>query len=313
MITRRQIRIKVLQALYAFYQDAQVDMRKSIKDLDKNMQRIYELYTYELLSLVEIHKFAEDRMERNKLKHLPTAEDLQPNTRFIDNRVLQLLANSRGLAALQDKYKASWADNREIFRKSYLAFAETPEFLNFMSAPEVSFSDEKALVKHLYGFACLENEDMGQFYEEKNIFWSDDLHDVQMMVLKTLKNIKEHSDESFAMVPLFKDEDDAIFGETLFQKTILHNDQFENMIADAAKNWDVERIAFIDQILMKMALAELIYFPEVPIRVTLNEVIEISKNYSTPKSSKFINGILDKLSIKLQADKTIQKVGRGLL
>lgn len=313
MITRRQIRIKVLQALYAFYQDAQVDMKKSVRDLDKNMQRIYELYTYELLAIVELHKFAADRIERNKVKHLPTPDDLQPNTRFVENRVLNLLAESRGIAALQHKYKASWFESKEIFRKAYLAFAETPEFIAYMQAEEASFSADKSLVKQLYGFACLENEDMGQFYEEKNIYWSDDLHDVQMMVLKTLKSIKVDSDVTFPMVPLFKDEDDANFGEVLFQKTILNNDLYENLIADAARNWDVERIAFIDQILMKMALAELIHFEEVPVRVTLNEVIEISKAYSTPKSSKFINGILDKLIVKLQADKTIVKVGRGLL
>ncbi|MCH8554945.1 MAG: transcription antitermination factor NusB [Schleiferiaceae bacterium] len=313
MVTRRQIRIKVMQALYAYFQSDTKDMSKSLRDLDRNLERITELYAYELKALTEIHRFAQERIEKNKVKHLPSAEDLNPNTRFVENRVLLLLNESAGLNALCDKYKVSWGEQRSIFRNAFLNFCETDYFSNYLALETVSFSDEKTLVKQLYAVACAENEDVHQFYEEKNSFWIDDLHDVQMMVVKTLKSIKADSDNYFSLQPLFKDTEDREFGEALLRKTISNSDGYAEYIKDMAKNWEMDRMAFMDVILMRMAITEFLFFNEIPLKVTLDEYIELAKMYSTPKSGKFINGVLDKLVTRFQTESKINKVGRGLL
>jgi N utilization substance protein B len=313
MITRRQIRIKVMQALYAYYQDEQKDLAKSLLALEKNLKATYELYAYELAALNELHNFAAERIQKKLNKMLPTEEDLNPNMRFVDNPVLKTLTNSLAMETLYKQYKVNWSDAKELFRKAFLDFMETPEYISYMSEASPTFADHRNVIQSLYGYCCLENEEVHQFYEERNLFWADDLHDVQMMVGKTIKGIKEGEDAGLKLVPLFKDDEDREFGALLFRKTVQHAQTFDARIGDTTSNWEMDRIAFVDLILMRMALAELVSFQEIPVRVTLNEYIELSKLYSTPKSSKFINGVLDKLVIKFDEEKLFIKIGRGLL
>jgi N utilization substance protein B len=313
MISRRQIRIKAMQALYGYFQDDNKDLARCISILDKNLRATYELYVHELVAIEALHGFAKERIEKNLNKMLPTDADLNPNRRFIENPVLLQLFESQVFEAAKKQYKSSWADHADLIRKAFLDFSETPTFISYMAAPEVSFAEHKDLVKQLYGFCCVGNESMYQVYEAKNIFWADDLHDVQMMVNKTLKSIKEGMEKPLALMPLFKDDEDREFGPLLLRKTIQHASMFEKLISEATQNWEMDRIALMDLIFMRMALAEVITFQEIPVRVSLNEYIELSKLYSTPKSGKFINGVLDKLVAKLEADQQFVKIGRGLL
>ncbi len=261
----------------------------------------------------EIHLAAEERLELAKQKLRPTEEDLNPNRAFVDNKVLLLLKENVRLNAMLEEKHISWSEYRDQFKKIFNRIREDDQYLRFMHLPNRTFGDDKKIVKYLYATYICENEFFHQFYEDLYIHWADDLDAAQMMTTKTIKTFKETSDEFHPLVKLFKDKDDETFGQILFRKVVNNNAEYEKLIGERTKNWEADRIAIIDNLLMKMALAELTEFEEIPIKVTLNEYIELSKQYSTPKSANFVNGVLDKLVNDLKETNRIKKVGRGLL
>lgn len=340
MLTRRHIRIKVLQALYGFSQTSEPDLVFSLKELDQSLKRIYELYLYELRILTEMHRLAEERIETNRNKFRPTQEDLNPNTKWVDNRVLQVLAKNEHLQRVFEDYKVHWGEHRDILIKVYKDFRESDVYKRYMESGSSSLKEDKQVLKIFYAEFITQNETLHQLYEDLNMHWADDLDAAQMMVTKTIKSFQEVEGQVYSkisvpegeeaasaadlpdgydvlknkvVVDLYKDEDDAAFGQKLLRHTVNESDENEKLISAKTKNWDTDRIASIDILLMKMALSELVHFEEIPVKVTLNEYIDLSKEYSTPKSGQFINGILDKLVAQLRDEKRIVKVGRGLL
>jgi len=313
MLARRHIRIKVLQALYGFFSDDNSDIKAATRNLDRSLDRIYELYIYDLSTLKEILRAAEERIEIARQKLRPTPEDIQPNLTFVQNKVLRLIDDNIDLFNAQEKYHINWGEYREQFKKIVNRFREDREFLRYMTLPNRSFKDEKQIVKYLYSEYVCNNEFFHQFYEDAFLHWADDLDAAQMMTTKTLKTMDEKSDATHPLVKLYKDNDDEEFGGLLFRKVIANNNRYTAWIAEKTQNWETDRIATIDFLLMKMALAEFVEFEEIPIKVSLNEYIELSKEYSTPKSAPFINGVLDKLVADLKENGTIKKIGRGLL
>jgi N utilization substance protein B len=313
MLSRRHIRIKVLQALYAFYRDDEPDAAIAIKNLNHSLQRIYDLYLHDISSIKQILLVAEERIENAPTKLQPSAEDLNPNLAFVQNRVLQLIKKNVRLNDLLEKKGIGWRGYHDQFKKIFARVRDDQQYLRFMNLPARSFADEKKIVKYIYASYICENEFLHQYYEDEYIHWADDLDAAQMMTTKTLKTMKQTSDAYHPLVKLFKDKDDEDFGPTLFRKVVNHNDEYERLISERTKNWEADRIAIIDNLLMKMAIAEFMEFQEIPIKVTLNEYIELSKQYSTPKSANFVNGVLDKLVIDLKEKNSIVKVGRGLL
>jgi N utilization substance protein B len=313
MLSRRHIRIKVLQALYQYTQEESAQMSMSEKKLVNSIGHIYDLYLHELKCLTDILRIAEDQIEQKRNRKLPTEEDLNPNLKFINNRFLEWLdANPSYLKSIQDK-KISWGDNRDIFKKIYKEFQETEDFKEYMSSTQNSVDEDKKIIKALYGKHLVHNETIHQLYEEKDLYWSDDLDAAQMMVAKTIKAFGKNVSGSGSLPALLKDSSDMDFARTLFKQRVIESDRFEKLIREKAENWEMERIAMLDILLMKMALTEMINFKEVPVKVSLNEYIELSKEYSTPKSGNFINGILDKLKVELSETGEIKKIGRGLL
>ncbi len=319
MLSRRFLRIKVMQAVYAFQQDGPESINAGEKQLLVSLEKLYELFIHQLSFLIELSDFARRRIEEGKLKYLPTMEDLDPNNRFIENKFLYQLANNRDFVRKTDSYKINWADEEDIVRKCYNQMKELEEYQSYMAKEQVGYTEEKQVVEAVFAKIVAASDTLRSYFEEKSLYWSDDFETSVMMVLKTLKSYKESWDEYTSLPTLLKDEKDAggsedlAFVKKLYRNTIMHDEEYSLEISQHADNWDIERIALMDTILLKMALSELVNFPSIPVKVTLNEYIELSKNYSTPKSKVFINGILDKLITEYRVSGKIAKAGRGLL
>jgi len=314
MLNRRHLRVKVLQSLYAYYQSEEVNFHKTERELLDAVEKIYDLYIYLLLSFSELTAVSSRRIDENKKKIRPSEEELSPNTKFIDNVIIKVLDDSKELRSISESRKVNWVgdDVQEMFRKMYLHIRDSETFFEFMNNGEVGFEEDRQFALSLFKVEIANYPLLHDFLEEKSIQWIDDIDLACSMVLKTIKNINEG--EPLDVLPLYKDkEDELTFIKELLRKTISMDKENEKIIEELTKNWEFDRIAKMDVILMKMAITEFQIFNNIPTKVTLNEYIEISKFYSTPKSNTFINGILDKAIKQLTTEKKITKVGRGLI
>jgi N utilization substance protein B len=272
-----------------------------------------ELYLLLLDMIGSMQILAIERIEAGYKKQLPSPEDLNPNTKFVTNKPLRVLANSENLRRACDAHGVGWANRQKLLKAIFKALLDHEEYTDYMASDERDFQvDRESLVrmfrKHMVNFDIFQD-----MLEEESIFWVDDLDLAASMAIKTIKTIKEGDDE-VELLPLWRDDDDdKAFMEDLFTQTLALGEESEALIKEGAQNWELERIATTDRILMKMALAEARTFESIPLKVTLNEYIELSKYYSTPKSHGFINGILDQLFTKLKESGAIKKVGRGLI
>jgi N utilization substance protein B len=314
LLNRRHLRIKVLQALYAYHQSDNSTPSKGEKELFHSIDKIYELYFRMLAIYGELRSTALMRMEENRNKHLPSPEDLNPNQRFVDNAVLKLLESSKTIGAYSKLYKINWATEDVMLRKLYTLITQTEEYAEYMAKETSTFAEDKEFLMKIFRKYIANYPTVHEILDEQSIYWMDDLDLVCVMALKTIRDIKETDDELFDVLPLYKDEeDDKEFIKILFRSAIKYQDEHGPLIDAKAGNWELERIALMDRLIMNLALAEAREFSHIPLKVSLNEYIEISKFYSTPKSNGFINGILDKLFAELKEQGAIHKSGRGLI
>ena len=312
MLTRRHIREKVMKALYAFFQSNNSDVMAGEKELFHSIDKVYEIYLYYLSLSVALKDFIEAFIEERKLKHLPTEEDLNPKLNFIRNSVISAFEHSAELNQLLNKHKINWVGFDETLRKIYFSFRNDTEYRKYLNLTEPDLEADKQILHYLFEEYIFKSEQIEQLFEERSIYWLDDIELMQKGVLKTIRSFKEKN--SLQLLPLLKDPaEEKSFASSLFRKTILHNQSYESEIASKTQNWEVERVAKLDMILMKMALCELTEFTQIPVKVSLDEYIELSKDYSSPQSKTFINGILDKIVIDFKRNNRIQKTGRGLL
>ena len=313
MISRRIIRIKVLQILYAFFTSPETSINNTEKELFFSLQKTYDLYHYLMALVIEIEKFAEDRIDLGLKKHRPSSADLAPNTRFVKNLLIYQLKTNISLNKYLETAKLSWTDEDELIRKLYVSLTEQDFYKEYMAAEQNSYADDRKLVEDIFKYLILDNEDIESLLEEQSIYWNDDLDFVVSMILKTFKKFKEFSDDHQALLPMYKDEEDRQFAKDLYRKVVLNHTENVILIKQHTVNWDIERIAFIDNLILELALSEFLYFPSIPTKVSMNEYIELSKYYSTEKSRNFINGILDKALKDLKKADKIRKAGRGLI
>jgi N utilization substance protein B len=313
MLSRRHIRIKVLQILYAFFHSESDDLMKCERELDKSMNKAHALYIHLLILLVNLKTLAEQKIELGKNKLLPTQDDLNPNTKFVDNKVLCLLAENLSLIAKSENEEIFWDENPELQGKLFRKIQESELYKTYMSDSSSSFIDDRKFISALFMEFIAPNEDLHSFLEEKSIYWLDDFQVANLAVVKTLKGFKPTSDEYSRMLPVFKDEDDKAFAHNLLKKTLVNSSDYKKYVVETASNWDEERISDMDQLLMQMAISELLNFETIPVKVTLNEYIELSKDYSSQKSKIFINGVIDKLAIRFKEEGLLKKLGRGLV
>lgn len=311
MISRRLLRTKTLQVLYAYYLSDQPSLVKFEKELLFSVEKTYELYHYLLLLLVDLAEYTESRIDIAKAKYFPTPEEANPNLRFISNPVILAISDSPDFKKYLDTHKISWVNYPELIKKFYTQIVNDPAYHDYMDQPEVNFKGHKNIILHIISEIIVPCELFQQIMEEKSIYWNDDLEFAGTMALKTIDSAKEH--KYLKLFPMYKNAEDKSFMIDLFRKSILNSEETRSLIKKYADNWEFERIARMDIFIMQMALTEVIEFPSIPTKVTFNEFIEISKYYSTDKSSTFINGILDKAFHKLKAENIIKKSGRGLI
>ena len=313
MISRRTIRIKVLQTLYTYYSTPERSINNSEKELFFSLGKTFDLYHLIFQLITELADFAQHRIDTNMGKLRPSYEDLHPNLRFVNNRVIHMIRENRRLKAYINQSKLSWSNHPELVRELYQFMVESDFYNEYMSAQADSFAEDKRLIDKILNNIILISEDVHLMLEEDSIYWNDDLDLVIAMISKTIKGFRPDSDENQPLLPMFKDDDDRQFAKDLFRKAILNNDELRSIVDQHASNWDVERIAFMDILIMQLAITEFIWFPSIPTKVSLNEYIELSKMYSTEKSRNFINGILDKTLKDLKSSEKINKIGRGLI
>lgn len=315
MLNRRYLRIKAMQTIYSFLQAEDGNMNTSEKELLRSIDRTYDLYLSVLILPCEIADLENNQIEIARNKHLPTKEELNPNLKFVNNKLIAKIHECSALQRELNTRKISWqTDNAiDLIRKTWDAMRNWEGYKRYMASEVSSWEEDVEFVMDLFKKHIADSDLFEQYIEEISMHWPGDMNmAVAPAVLKTYELVKP--DAELKLSPLYKDpEDDRQFVVDLFRKTIIENEATSAIIGEKTKNWEVERIAVMDVILMKMAITELKNFASIPVKVTLNEYIEISKTYSTPKSRQFINGILDKLVADFKEQGLIRKSGRGLM
>ncbi len=318
MLSRRHLRVKVLQALYAYFQSGNNSLDNGEKQLLLSINKLHELFIYQLSFLIETVRFAEQRIIENRKKHFPTVDDLTPNMRFVNNRVIAKIAQNKDFQAKENLYKVNWGAEQEMVRKFYNLLRESKEYAHYMESDQDTLGADKKFIMLVAERLFTDFELLQSYYEEKSIYFVDDYHLVSYLIVRFVKFMEPEFEVNGIIPPIFRtalDEtnEDLVFVKKLFRETIMNSSDYEQIIASATSNWEKERIAVMDMLILKMALAELIYFTNIPVKVSLNEYIDISKYFSSSRSKVFVNGILDKLIHEFKASGRIVKTGRGLL
>lgn len=318
MLNRRHIRIKVLQALYAAIQSDDTDVFIGQKKLMEKFDKIYDLAIYQISFLQEIRDFAENRIEEAKKKHLPSEEDKNPNTRFIDNTILLQINENKDYQKNVERLGINWSTEPEMVRKVFLNMVETETYKEYMSSEESSYKADKDFIISIFEEVVLPHESLHSLFAEMNLHWADDYNLSAEVVMMLIGSYKVGWEKNRRLAPLFKDDgdensQDRDFAKDLFRMVLINRESLNELIKPKIQNWEMDRLAAIDRILLEMALAEVLYMPTIPVKVSLNEYIELSKYFSTPKSKIFINGILDNLIADLKSKGEIKKQGRGLI
>ena len=315
MLTRRHIRIKVMQCIYALIQAKDDSLGKQEKFLDFSINKMYDLYLLTLDLMVELQKLAEHRTEQGTKKYLATAADAYPDQKkFVNNRLLGQLANNASLQAkLNGRKLKHWKKDDEYVKILYKEILAHPIYSDYMSSGKDSYEEDRDFLSQLFKEVIAPNEKIYDYFEDDQLTWVDDIPIINTFVLKLFKKANADRSDAFFLPRLLKDEADMEFAKSLLTMTLLNDAEWTAEIERKTPNWDKDRIADIDSILLKMAICELLRFPTIPERVTINEFLEIAKEYSTPKSSIFINGILDSLVREYKKEGKLNKMGRGLV
>lgn len=313
MLTRRHIRVKVLQSIYAFKQGEQQDIEKQEKFLLFSITQMHELYVLLLQSMVALRAHAEAHLIKSKQKHLATETEKNPSKNLIDNQLLKLLSEHDELRhILKNKKLDYWKEDDEYIAILFNELISKDFYSEYLLVHNPTFQQDKDFVIRLYKEVIAPNDKLYEYLEDKRLTWLDDYPIVNTVLVKVLAKVNENNIASTLIPDLYKNEEDKEFAQQLLRKVLLNDEILSAEIDGKTPNWDKERIADLDFIILKMGIAEFLYFPSIPVRASINEYLEISKEYSTPKSSLFINGILDKIVKEFTENGKLNKIGRGL-
>ena len=304
------LRVKVVQMAYAHHQKGEVSIQQTENELFHSIEKSHEMYHSFLLLLLELKNFAENRIEVRKQKKRPSEEDLNPNMRFVNNAFMEQLAANEALLAYNSKNGTPWTDHPETIKGLYNAIAESELFQEYMTTEAGDYELDKKFIAKLLEKVIAPFDGLFAIFEEKSVYWNDEVEFVISMVVKTIKGFVQDNGEKEALLPEFKDDEDRDFVQRLCRKSLVNQKENMELIKKFTKNWDFDRVAYLDVVLMQVAIAEITEFKNIPINVSLNEYIEIAKYYSTNKSGVFINGVLDKITEHLIAEKVINKPGK---
>ena len=301
-----------MQSVYAMIKSYDDDVLKEEKFIKYSIKRMFDLYVLLLDLLVEVQKLAEEKQEISKKKYLATEEDLSPNRKFVENKLIKKIAESSSLTLYKEAQNLdNWSKDDEYIKIIWDLLQNSDIFSEYLNSSDDSFNSDKDFVVTFFKEIIAPNSKLAEYFEGENITWVDDIPFVNTWVVRSLT--KQKSANAFKLGSLYKNQDDQDFVTDLFKKVILNHHSFENDIKIHTPNWETDRIADMDMILIKMGVCEFLNFPFIPTKVSINEYIEIAKDYSSEKSGYFVNGVLDKLSREFLKDKKIVKVGRGLL
>ncbi len=306
MINRVLIRLKVLQIVYAYYKNSGKSLKAAEDEVFFSLSKAYDLYNYMLLLIPAITHYAADRISFLSLKLRPTESDMNPNLKFVNNAFVAQLQNSEQLNRFAEKSKLNWVENSDILRRLLDKIEESDFYKEYMAKENTSYEDDKELWRKIYKTFIFDNEELDALLEEQSLYWNDDKSIVDSFVLKTIKRFEPECGDA-ALLPEYKDEADRRFARDLFRNSIANAEEYRTLMSESSKNWDMSRLAFMDVIIMQVALAEVMTFDDIPLSVTLNEYVEIAKHYSTAKSGSFVNGLLDTITKKLRSEGKIEK------
>ena len=307
MINRVLIRLKIVQIVYAYYQNGGKNLDTAEKELFFSLSKAYDLYNYLLLLMVEVTKQANKRLNAAKNKLVPTKEELFPNTKFVENRFIAQLEVNKQLLEFSNNQKKTWENEADFVKTLCDKILESDIYKEYMASETSSYEEDRELWRKLYKNIIFNNIELDQVLEDQSLYWNHDKEILDTFVLKTIKRFYEKNGAKQELLPEFKDEEDQDFARRLFRRTILNADYYRHLISENTKNWDLDRVAFMDVVIMQIALAEILSFPNIPVSVSLNEYVEIAKLYSTPKSGGFINGTLDGIVNSLKKENKLTK------
>lgn len=307
MINRVLIRSKVLQMVYAYYQKDNASLRDCEKEFIESLEKSYELYHYLLLLICDITYYAERRIDMGRNKYLPTEEEKNPNTRFIDNTFVAQLRENHALDHYVNAHKLSWEQHEQVVKALYDQISQSPAYLEYMQAESCDYEADKEVWRRIFKQTISVGTELAEAMEESCIYWNDDLDIVLTFVIKTIKKFEEEKGADQELLPMFKDSSDKAFALQLFRAAIQHGDEYRQLIMSSVKNWELERLAMMDLLILQIALAEIMEIEEIPLNVSFNEYIDLAKVFSTEKSGTFINGTLDHLVQQLKKDNKLFK------
>ena len=295
MINREIIRTKIVQLTYAYYQNGNKNIDTAEKELTFSLSKAYDLYNYLLALMVAIAREAKRRLEITEVKAMREGTE-KPSTRFAYNRFILQLGENRQLADFISSQKWTWADEPEFVERLFEQIEQSQTYKDYMTAPTDDYATDRELWRKLYRMFIQENTDLEALLEEQSLYWNDDKEVVDTFVLKTIKRFEEQNGVRQELLPEFDNEEDRDYARKLFRASILNANDYQHFMSDASHNWDFSRLAFMDIIIMQIAIAEMMTFPTIPVSVTINEFVDIAKLYSTPKSGGYINGMLDAIA-----------------
>lgn len=311
MLNRRQLRVKVFQSLYAYQLAENKDVTKHQKTLNTAVEQVFAMYIGVLDLIVAVINYADTDATDGLNKYIPSDADLNPNLKILNNLFVDALLKNEAYLQAVKKHKPQWSADVELVKSLFASLKIADDYNKYLSISTHTLATDKDIVKFIFKKIILKSPLAIQAFEDDFISWTIDLEVLKAMFAKTLKNFSEGGKYALAQISADWAEDQAFINDLLY-KTVGNDAVFQALIANKTKNWDAERIALSDIIIMKMALSEFMFFASIPIKVSMNEYLDIAKEYSTPKSNAFINGILDKILADLTAENKIRKFGRGL-
>lgn len=307
MINRVLIRLKIIQIVYAYYQNGSKNLDAAEKELFFSLSKAYDLYNYLLMLMIAVTNYAQKRIDAGKSKLAPTSEELCPNMKFVENRfITQLEVNSQLLDFIANQ-KRSWANDEDFVKGLYERIIASDIYKEYMASTEQSYEADRELWRKLYKTFIFNNADLDALLEDQSLYWNDDKEVVDTFVLKTIKRFDPANGADQPLLPDYDSDEDRQFAHTLFRATLQNASEYRGLIEKNTKNWEFSRLAFMDVVLMQVALAEILTFPSIPLNVTFNEYLDLAKVYSTPRSAAYINGMLDHIVKQLREEKKLLK------
>lgn len=307
MINRNLIRTRIVQIVYSWYQNTNKELRIAEKELIFGLQKSYDLYYYLLLLMLEVTKAYENRVETKRNKFLPTEADLNPNTKLMENRFIKQLAANKQLRSYLAERPMSWDEQESFVRNLLETLLASDIYREYSKSADDSYDADREFWRKIFKQYIYNNDLLNEILEEESIYWNDDVEVVETFVLKTIKQFSEQNGENQPLLPMFKSEEDREYAVRLLRETLLNEKEYRSLIERHSEKWDFDRIAFMDMIIMQVAIAEIVNFESIPTTVSLNEYIEIAKVYSTQKSGLFVNGVLDAAVSQLRKENKIFK------